>query len=65
MNTLKIILAILVMGAIIFTAILGICTIIASVRLFKNKEYSEGCLALFATAVLGLMIVMEVLYWLP
>lgn len=65
MNTLKIILAILVMGAIIFTAILGICTIIASVRFFKNKEYSEGCLALFTTAVLGLMIVMEVLYWLP
>lgn len=65
MNTLKIILAILVMGAIIATATLGICTIIASVRFFKNKEYSEGCLALFTTAVLGLMVVMEVLYWLP
>lgn len=65
MNTLKIILAILVMGAIIFTAILGICTIIASVRFFKDKEYSEGCLALFTTAILGLIVVMEVLYWLP
>ena len=65
MNTLKIILAILVMGAIIFTAALGVCMVIVSARLFKNKEYSEGCLALFSTAVLGLMVVMEVLYWLP
>jgi len=65
MNTLKIILAILVMGAIITTVTLGICTIIASVRFFKNKEYIEGCLALSTTAILGLMVVMEVLYWLP
>lgn len=65
MNTLKIILAILVMGVIIVTVTLGICTIIASVRFFKSKEYSEGCLALFTTAILGLMVVMEVLYWLP
>lgn len=64
MNTLKIILAILVMGAIITTAIVGVYTIIASVRFFKNKEYIEGCLALFATVVLGLMVVIEVLYWL-
>ena len=65
MNTLKIILAILVMGAIITTAIVGVYTIIASARFFKNKEYSEGCLALFTTAILGLMVVIEVLYWLP
>lgn len=55
MNTLKIILAILVMGAIITTVALGICTLIDS----------EGCLALSTTAILGLMVVMEVPYWLP
>ncbi len=65
MGTLKIILAIFVIVAIIFTAALGVCMVIVSARLFKNKEYSEGCLALFTTAVLGLMIVIEVLYWLP
>ena len=65
MNTLKIILTVLVAMSIIATVALGICTIIASVGFFKNKEYSEGCLALSTTAILGLIVVMEVLYWLP
>ena len=65
MSTLKIILTILVIGEILAGAIVGICTIIASVRFFKNKEYIESCLALFTAAILGLIVVMEVLYWIP
>ena len=65
MNTLKIILVSIVLVAILVTAALLIGMAIASVRLFKNKEWGEGAFALFGVIVLGLMVVMEVLYWLP
>lgn len=65
MSVLKIALVGIVLFAIVITAVLSIGMLVASVGYFRNKECGEGAFALFGTFVLALMVVLEVMYWLP